>query len=76
TTLSLINSDTLNALQAVIGSNPGQVKIEGVNLPTGISIANDGKVVVAPNTPAGSYDIEYKICEITNPLNCDSAIST
>ncbi|MBZ4036812.1 gliding motility-associated C-terminal domain-containing protein, partial [Flavobacterium sp. 17A] len=76
TTLSLINSDTLNAVQAVIGSNPGQVKIEGVNLPTGISIANDGKVVVAPNTPAGSYDIEYKICEITNPLNCDSAIST
>ncbi|MBZ4037913.1 hypothetical protein K6T82_24430, partial [Flavobacterium sp. 17A] len=42
TTLSLINSDTLNAVQAVIGSNPGQVKIEGVNLPTGISIANDG----------------------------------
>ncbi|MBZ4037839.1 hypothetical protein K6T82_24005, partial [Flavobacterium sp. 17A] len=76
TTISLINSDTLNAVQAVIGSNPGQVKIEGVNLPTGISIANDGKVVVAPNTPAGSYDIEYKICEITNPLNCDSAIST
>jgi uncharacterized repeat protein (TIGR01451 family) len=32
-----------------------------------------GLVSVAPNTPAGSYSISYKICEKLNPANCATA---
>ncbi|WP_220764266.1 hypothetical protein, partial [Flavobacterium sp. UMI-01] len=30
-------------------------------------------VKVAAGTPAGNYELVYKICEITNPTNCDEA---
>ena len=30
-------------------------------------------VVVAPGTPAGTYNLVYQICEILNPNNCDTA---
>ncbi len=33
-----------------------------------------GNVSVAPDTPAGTYTIEYQICETVNPTNC--AVST
>ena len=32
-----------------------------------------GEVTVAPGTPAGNYELVYKICEILNPANCDEA---
>ena len=31
-----------------------------------------GLITVAPGTPAGSYDVEYEICEISAPTNCSS----
>jgi hypothetical protein len=33
-------------------------------------------VVVAPNTPAGTYTVTYQICEQLNPTNCDTATAT
>jgi len=33
-------------------------------------------VMVAPETPAGRETLVYKICEIVNPTNCDSATVT
>uniref|UniRef100_UPI00262B90E6 Calx-beta domain-containing protein n=1 Tax=uncultured Cocleimonas sp. TaxID=1051587 RepID=UPI00262B90E6 len=41
-----------------------------------LSVNADGTVIVAPNTPAGSYTVTYQICEILNPTNCDSATVT
>ncbi|WP_220764203.1 hypothetical protein, partial [Flavobacterium sp. UMI-01] len=39
---------------------------------TGITL--DGTAVkVAAGTPAGSYELVYKICEKINPANCDEA---
>ena len=35
-----------------------------------------GAVNVAPGTPAGTYYVTYRICEVLNPSNCDDAIST
>ena len=32
-----------------------------------------GAVVVAPGTPSGAYTLVYRICEILNPANCDTA---
>ncbi|MBZ4037843.1 hypothetical protein K6T82_24035, partial [Flavobacterium sp. 17A] len=75
TTDSVIAGDTLNGVQVVIGTNPGQVKLTGVNVPAGLTLNADGTVTVAPNTPSGIYDVEYSICEITNPSNCDTAIT-
>ena len=31
-----------------------------------------GLITVAPGTSAGSYDVEYEICEISAPTNCSS----
>ncbi|OAN80921.1 hypothetical protein A8B81_11890 [Sulfitobacter pontiacus] len=33
----------------------------------------DGTIDVAPNTPAGTYEILYQLCENLNPTNCDTA---
>jgi len=41
----------------------------------GVTLAGTS-VVVAPLTPAGSYTLDYKICEIAKPANCDTATVT
>src|SRR5690606_3880620 len=38
----------------------------------GVQLRTDGTVSVAPSTPAGTYTLDYTICEIANPLNCSS----
>ncbi|MFH7005787.1 hypothetical protein, partial [Flavobacterium bizetiae] len=51
-TTSLIASDKLNTLQAVIGSNPGQVTLTGT-APTGLTInTTDGTVTVSAGVKA------------------------
>ncbi|WP_207784951.1 gliding motility-associated C-terminal domain-containing protein [Flavobacterium sp. HTF] len=75
TTVSLTSNDTLNGNPVVIGTNPGQVKLTGVTVPTGLTLNANGTVTVAANTPAGNYNVEYTICEITNPSNCDTVTS-
>ncbi|TDO77976.1 gliding motility-associated-like protein [Flavobacterium chryseum] len=76
TTATLVANDTLNGNPVVIGTSAGQVKLTPIAVPTGLTLNADGTVTVAPNTPAGNYEVEYSICEITNPTNCDSAKST
>jgi gliding motility-associated-like protein len=75
TTESLIANDTLNGSPVVIGTKPGNVTLSAVTIPTGFVLNADGTVTVPANTPAGNYNVEYKICEINNPTNCDSATS-
>ncbi|HEY1194169.1 gliding motility-associated C-terminal domain-containing protein, partial [Flavobacterium sp.] len=75
TTASVIDNDTLNGQPAVIGTLDGQVKLTAVNVPSGLTLNADGTVTVGVNTPSGIYNVEYSICEITNPSNCDTAIS-
>ncbi len=75
-TTSLTNNDTLNGNQVVIGTNPGNVVLTGISVPQGFTLNTDGTVTIPPNTPAGSYEVEYQICEVNNPGNCDSITST
>ncbi|WP_162253735.1 DUF11 domain-containing protein, partial [Lysobacter sp. Root690] len=35
-----------------------------------------GAVTVAPGTPAGTYTLVYRLCELLNPTNCDDATVT
>ncbi|MET3034459.1 hypothetical protein, partial [Flavobacterium johnsoniae] len=58
TTTSLIGLDKLNGVQAVIGSNPGQVTLTAT-APTGFTINADGTITVSAGVKKGNYDIEY-----------------
>jgi gliding motility-associated-like protein len=40
---------------------------------TGVVIDNNGDIIVPAGTPAGSYTLEYQICDVLNPTNCDTA---
>ncbi len=42
----------------------------------GATIDADGNISIPANTPAGTYTVNYTICEKANPGNCDSAIVT
>ena len=76
TTISLTANDKLNGNPAVVGTASGEVSFEIIGtLPSGFTLNPDHTITVAPNTPAGDYNIEYRICENTNPTNCDSVIS-
>ena len=55
--------------------NPADVTMTSVPTPE-LTINPDGSVTVAPGTPAGTYTIDYTICEIVNPTNCDTTTVT
>jgi hypothetical protein len=75
TTPSVIENDTLNGALAVIGTASGDVILTGITVPAGLTLNTDGTVTVAANTPAGNYSLMYKICEFSDPTNCDSVSS-
>ncbi len=65
----LLNNNPLNVALVTFSVNPA--------LPAGISInPTTGLISVAPGTPAGTYTINYQICEILNSSNCDPATIT
>ncbi|MDO8316166.1 MAG: gliding motility-associated C-terminal domain-containing protein, partial [Flavobacterium sp.] len=69
--VNVLTNDTLNGLPV----NPADVVLSAT--PNGpLAINPDGTVTVAPNTPAGTYTINYTICEVLNPTNCDTATVT
>ena len=37
---------------------------------------SNGRLIVLPNTLAGTYSLVYKICDTLNPTNCDTALVT
>ena len=63
--------DTLNGVPVI----PNQVNISIINNGniSGLTISNNGNVVIPSSTPAGTYTITYSICEKLNPSNCDQA---
>ena len=83
TTGSVLNNDRLNGNVPTPGSS-GTVSITNITPATPVRIgtnvpvlnANDGKVNVPANTPAGTYTISYRICEVANNNNCTSTTVT
>jgi gliding motility-associated-like protein len=68
---NVLNNDTLNGVVVA----PSDVVI--TSTPTGpLTVNSDGSVDVAPGTAEGTYYIQYTICEVLNPTNCDTAIVT
>ena len=73
-TPSVIINDTLDGSLVVIGTNPGQVTLTGVTVPTGLTLNSNGTITVAVGLPSGTYTVTYQICENgANPANCDTA---
>ncbi|WP_264549478.1 gliding motility-associated C-terminal domain-containing protein [Flavobacterium sp. N2820] len=70
----LTTNDTLNGV-AVIDTEITITVVNNGGL-TGVAIATNGNISVPAGTPAGSYTVEYQICENLNPTNCDTAFAT
>ncbi|MCD8452780.1 hypothetical protein LNJ08_00005, partial [Tenacibaculum finnmarkense genomovar ulcerans] len=70
-TTSVLENDTLNGVKVI----PSEVTLTVVNIAGGLTLNDDGTVTVPPNTPAGTYQVEYSICEKLNPSNCSTVIS-
>jgi hypothetical protein len=72
--INLLTNDTFNGGPAT----PAQVQITQLSGPTsGVTLNTaTGLVSVVAKTTSGLYYINYKICEINAPTNCDTAIAT
>jgi len=68
-TPSVLGNDELNTDPVV----PSEVKLVPVSGDTELTLNADGTITVAAGTPEGTYTLEYRICEVLNPTNCDVA---
>jgi len=70
---SVLLSDTLNG----VAVNPADVTLTvGTSDPELTLDPATGFITVAPGTPAGTYTVEYTICEDLNPTNCATVVET
>jgi hypothetical protein len=74
--LNVLAGDTLNGAPATT-STVAIALAPGATVPAGLTFdPATGNVSVAPNTPAGTYHFDYRICEKLNPTNCSTATAT
>jgi len=72
TTPSVLANDTYNGNPATTTN----VTATGINVPAGLTLNPDGTISVAGNTPAGTYTVDYQICDKNNAGNCKSSVAT
>jgi large repetitive protein len=75
TAVNAFGNDTLNGVPV----DPALISATVLTPASNPGVALDpvtGNVSVAPNTPAGTYTIEYQICERLNPTNCATSTVT
>lgn len=72
--LNVFTNDTLKGLAV----NPAEVVLsEIIQDPSGVLVLNaDGSIDVVAGSLAGVYTLTYKICQVSNPENCDTAVVT
>ncbi|MBQ0787463.1 MAG: hypothetical protein KBT69_08185, partial [Oceanihabitans sp.] len=72
--VNVLDNDTLNG----VITSTNEVTISGINtnFPNNIILNADGTLDVNENTPTGTYNLFYTICENADPNNCDSATVT
>ncbi|MFY2762448.1 hypothetical protein, partial [Arenimonas sp. MALMAid1274] len=69
--VNVLGNDLLNGAAV----NPADITLAPVtNGP--LTVNADGSVDVAAGTAAGTYTVDYEICELLNPANCDTATVT
>ena len=67
TTSSVVPNITLGN---TVSPSTNSVTITFSGLPTGVTSTTGGRLIVAPNTPAGSHTITYRVCETAGHNNC------
>ena len=78
--LDVIAGDTLNGTQVTLSQvnlsvlTPATPATPGAPVP--ILNTTTGQVSVPAGTPAGTYTINYRICEQLNPTNCSDNVAT
>ncbi|MFW0739688.1 HYR domain-containing protein, partial [Flavobacterium sp. T12S277] len=70
TTPPITSDIKINDQPVTIGTKPGDVTVTIIKAPPGFILNPDGTVTVPPNTPGGTYTIDYKVCQVSNPANC------
>ncbi|MHC0445911.1 T9SS type B sorting domain-containing protein, partial [Flavobacterium sp. 3-218] len=70
--INVFDNDTKNGNALV----PSDVKLDVTKAdPKGyLTVDADGNIILAPNAPAGEYELTYTICEKLNPDNCKSNV--
>lgn len=68
--IQIFENDTLDGIPV----NPNDVMVTISSLVNGITFyANPGAIIIPAGVPVGNYIIIYTICELANPINCDTA---
>lgn len=70
--VNLLANDTLDGTAAP----PAEVVFTVLSANPALTVQANGQVDVAAGTPAGSYTVSYRLCEVLNPANCDQATVT
>ena len=73
TTSSVVPNITLGN---TVSPSTNSVTITFSGLPTGVTSTTGGRLIVAPNTPAGSHTITYRVCETAGHNNCKTVTTT
>lgn len=72
TTLSVLQSDTLNGQPATLAT----VSLTLLSADAPLTLNPDGTIAVAAGTPAGTFVLTYEICDLANPTICSSITET
>lgn len=74
TTPSVLTSDTINSV--ILDPNDVTITTATSSSTNVVLDQSTGLITVAANTPAGTYTVEYEICENINLSNCSSVTET
>ncbi|PAT36080.1 hypothetical protein CK620_02350 [Vandammella animalimorsus] len=71
---NIVQNDTINGQPATLGTG-GNATVSMVGTwPAGITLdANTGEVRMAASVPAGSYTLQYQLCDRSTPAQCVQA---
>ena len=72
---NVLTNDAYNGTTGLVGN--ASVTLSWGNLPAGIQTTTTvGELKVPAGTPAGTYTISYRLCEVLNNDNCSTATAT
>ncbi|MGB7374117.1 SdrD B-like domain-containing protein, partial [Pontixanthobacter sp.] len=73
--INIFDNDTVNGTPVAAADVTVRIVTPASNAGVVLDTAT-GVVSVAPEVPAGTYTIEYEICEVVNPANCATSTVT
>ena len=73
---SVLTNDDINGGDAPLNGSATTITVTDNDGLTGVTISDDGTITVPPGTSAGTYDIEYQLCDQALPTVCNTAVAT